>query len=107
MKFSVLNAVSMMFAVSLLTANSCQADDQAISLQSKRLNSPSKTQSNLEKDGKVYLYIGLKDKEVDRALDTQFDRIENFMFLSVIKTDNNEKSLRTKTGELLLESDDC
>ena len=95
---------------SLGVSNLSYADNAGLTIhntQIKRLVSPSFIQSKYEKKGKVYLYVGLKDKEVDRVLDQQFDRIENFMFASIIKTDKFENPMRNKKGELLLESDDC
>ena len=76
-------------------------------IQQKRLTAPTKHQVHYEKQGKVYVYIGIKDKIVDKIMDANFDRIENFTFFSTISTDKNERPLRDKHGELILESDDC
>jgi len=56
-------------------------------VQYKRLITPSNQQTKKESEGKVYLYIAMKDKEVEKVLDSDFDRIENFLFMSVIVTD--------------------
>ena len=45
--------------------------------QEKRLLSPSVVQQRAERQGSVYLYEGLYEDSVDRALDTQFGRIQN------------------------------
>ena len=112
MRFLSKPAITITFAISFFMAHSAYANESERNInihniQAKRLMTPSSIQSKYEKKGKVYMYIGMKDKEVDRALDAEFDRIENFMFVSVVKTDKNAKSLRNKSGELILESDDC
>ena len=110
MHYLVKISLSALGLVSCATSFTSYADDSLSkihNIQAKRLISPSAVQAKYEQKGKVYLYVGLKDKQVDRALDQQFDRIENFMFASIIKTDQFERALRNKKGELLLESDDC
>jgi len=101
--------VGISFFTSVFISQSYAADQTASihNIQYKRLSSPSSIQKKYEKKGKVYLYIGLKDKEVDRILDKQFERIENFMFVSVLTTDKNENPIRDVNGKLILESDDC
>ena len=102
--------VTITLSICIFMANSSYASEKDTTIhniQAKRLMAPSSVQTKFEKKGKVYMYIGMKDKEVDRALDDEFDRIENFMFVSVVRTDKNQKSLRNVTGELILESDDC
>jgi len=76
-------------------------------VQYKRLTAPSNYQTRKESEGKVYLYIGMKDKEVEKVLDSDFDRIENFLFMSVIVTDKTGSPSRNKQGQIILESDDC
>ena len=76
-------------------------------VQYKRLTTPSNQQTKKESEGKVYLYIGMKDKEVEKVLDSDFDRIENFLFMSVIVTGKTGSPSRNKQGQIVLESDDC
>ena len=45
------------------------------------LFSPSKAVLLAEKRGRVTIYDGLEHRVVDRALDTQFGRIDNMMFV--------------------------
>ena len=70
---------------------------------------PEKSKSeNLEDKYDVFIYRGVKDKDVERFLDTQFDRIEHAMFTGTIITDKNGIPMRDKkTGEILKEDGDC
>lgn len=51
--------------------------------QERKLFAPSATQQRLERQGRVYIYDGLHEDTVDRALDAGFDRVENMMFIGV------------------------
>ena len=55
--------------------------------QERRLLAPSGPQLAAERRGRVVLYDGLDERLVDRALDTQFARVENMMFVGVRHTD--------------------
>ena len=74
--------------------------------QLKRLLNPSAYQARREQNQKVYVYVGLHDKDVDKAMDKYFDRIESFLFASTIVTDKRGKPVY-KNGQLVTESDDC
>ena len=61
-----------------------------------------------EKNGSVFIYDGIKDKQVDMAMDQQFDRIESMMFTRVVITDESGNALRDpSTGEVLVQDDGC
>jgi len=66
--------------------------------QELRLLEPSATQQRTEKQGRVYIYDGLHEATVDHALEGQFGRIENMMFVGVRHT--------TDAGEEVAD-DDC
>lgn len=73
-----------------------------------RLFAPNEQQRELERKGQVVIYDGLYDTEVNRAMETQFERIEYMMFVGTIITDENgEPEHDTNTGELMKEDDDC
>ena len=55
--------------------------------QEQRLLAPSGPQLSTEQRGRVVIYDGLDEALVDRALDTQFARVENMMFIRVRHTD--------------------
>ena len=54
--------------------------------QRNQLLNPSAGQLKAERRGRVAIYDGLHESTVDRALDTQFGRIENMMFIRVAHT---------------------
>ena len=51
-----------------------------------QLLNPSAGQIKAEQRGRVAIYDGLHESTVDRALDSQFGRIENMMFVRVTHT---------------------
>lgn len=94
-----------LIAVSLGSAGPTQAAD---SWQEKMLFSPTSSQIELEKRGRVMIYDGLTDTQVARAMDAQFDRIESMMFVRTIATNSEGKILRNeKTGDVVVEDDGC
>jgi hypothetical protein len=55
--------------------------------QERRLLAPSERQLSSERSGRVIIYDGLDERLVDSALDTQFGRVENMMFVGVRHTE--------------------
>jgi hypothetical protein len=66
--------------------------------QQNMLFNPSQSLLNAESRGRVTIYDGLENSQVDRALDTQFGRIDKMMFIRTRHT------LEDGTVE---EDDDC
>ena len=76
--------------------------------QRERLFDPSQRQLTLEKKGKVFVYVGLTDRDVARALDEEFDRVDSMMFANTIVTDEEGEPERDEeTGEVVVEDDGC
>jgi len=75
-------------------------------IQLNRLMRPSNQQIKHEEAQRVYIYIGMKDIDIDRAMDTQFERIEKFLFAATIVTDKHGKALHAK-GHIITEDDGC
>jgi hypothetical protein len=55
--------------------------------QVRRLMQPTPAEIEREKKGEVFIYENLKDTEVKAALQQQFNRIQNMMFVGTVKTD--------------------
>ena len=76
--------------------------------QVRRLMQPSPYELKKERRGSVYIYDGLTEREVETALDTNFDRIQHMMFMGTVRTDASGQPLRdTATGQLIQESGGC
>ena len=62
----------------LLTTTAVSAADE---YQHRMLFTPSESTLRAEAKGRVMIYDGLERKTVDRAMDEQFGRIDNMMFV--------------------------
>ena len=94
-----------LLTVLLASAGSVQA---AENWQERMLFNPSESQLDLEKRGRVMIYDGMTSKQVARALDTQFDRIQSMMFVRTVVTDaEGEIQHDPETGTVLVEDDGC
>ena len=67
--------------------------------QLEMIHDPSAAQIKVEERGRVYIYDGLHDTEVKLAMDTQFDRLDNMMFVRT--------KVETPEGKTETEDDGC
>jgi len=99
-------SVPMIFSLLVLAHSSPIQAGQ--SWQEKMLFNPPTSQLEREKRGSIMIYDGLRDSQITRALDTQFDRIQSMMFICTIVTDSAGEALHDKeTGEVVVENDGC
>ena len=105
----MIHSLLIVLAMSSLFSNSTMAgDDPARNWQLSLLFNPGEQQYKMENRGRVFIYDGLRDTEVERALDEQYDRVESMMFVNTVITDEDGEPLRDKnTGEMLVENDGC
>jgi hypothetical protein len=54
--------------------------------QQAMLHNPSAAQLKMERRGRVFIYDGLEETEVNQAMDTQFGRLDSMMFIRTKKT---------------------
>ncbi|QVL48594.1 MAG: hypothetical protein KFB96_23965 [Thiocapsa sp.] len=96
----------LLVAFSCVTVAAAAADVSDIDL--RRLFEPSTGERAAEAKGGIYIYEGLRDIDVQRAMDEQFGRVENMMFIGTIKTDETGKTARDpKTGAAVTSDDGC
>lgn len=69
--------------------------------QERRLLQPSDSQRRQERRGTVFIYDGLDHGTVQRAMDQNFDRIQNMMFTRI------HHLPPTATGPAVVENDGC
>ena len=85
MKTLTLTGVLLTVAASLLATETGVAAPQ--DWQERRLLDPTPQQRVAELGGQVMIYDGLHERAVNRALDSQFGRIQNMMFIRVKHTE--------------------
>lgn len=89
-------------------ASAFDADTALHNWQVRRLMQPTQRELRDEAAGKIYIYDGLTDREVEQALDGHFERIGSMMFMGTVKTDEAGKVLMdAQTGKPLQESGGC
>lgn len=112
-KAAVLHSITIALALGLNGSQKmAHADELALfqaveKWQMNRLFKPTHAQRNYEHNGDVVIYDGLKDITVERAIDENFDRMQNMMFTRVILTDENGQPKRGDDGEVLVADDGC
>ena len=113
MKFTLMFPVGAMAVILLSFANpgigkDLDPDKALHDWRMQRLMEPSPRDLEKERKGSVYIYDGLTEREVDAALETQFARIQNMMFVGTVKTDTRGEPLQENaTGQYVQESGGC
>lgn len=98
-----------LLALGIGAAGSASAESPAArAWKVNRLMNPGDGDRAIEAKGRVMIYSGLTDREVELAMDEHFDRIENMMFVRTVVTDDEGQARRVpQTNELVVESDGC
>lgn len=99
--------VAAMLAALVLSTPAAAAADVA-EIELRRLFEPTEAELAAESKGRIYIYDGLRDVDIQRALDQEFERVESMMFIRSRKTDESGKVERNpQTGEEVVEDDGC
>jgi hypothetical protein len=77
------SAVPVLFLAGLACTASAASPFKYDSWQERRLMEPNQVERKHESRGKVFIYDGLEADKIDRAMDENFDRIDNMMFTRV------------------------
>lgn len=97
-------AVTAVFASTLSAAPGADVSDYEL----RRLFAPTEAELAQEHDGRIYIYEGLRDVEIRRAMREEFERVEHMMFIREKRTDEHgEVKTDPATGEDLVEDDGC
>ena len=92
-------SVSTVIITSMLLALATMPAKAMDNYQYKTLFAPSDYTLKAEANGRVMIYDGLTSKTIDKAMDEQFNRIENMMFVRIIHEQDD--------GEYYVEDDGC
>jgi len=77
-------------------------------IEKRRLFEPTDAELQQEAKGRIYIYDGLHDTDIARAMDEEFARVENMMFIRVRNTDKNGAPLTDPgTGVPVVQDDGC
>lgn len=76
--------------------------------QVNRLFKPTENQKQKEvRNGQIMIYDGLRDTTVAKALNSNFDRIQNMMFTRVVVTKISGQPEVDEFGNAVVEDDGC
>ena len=93
---------------SVISFSTLADDDPQQRWQLSLLFNPGDHQYEMERRGRIFIYDGLRDTDIEQALDEQYDRIEGMMFVNTVVTGDDGVPLTDpETGELLVENDGC
>jgi hypothetical protein len=77
-------------------------------IELRRLFEPTVAEQRAETSGRIYIYESLRESDVSRAMEEEFDRVENMMFIRVKQTDEKGREVKDKeTGAPVMQDDGC
>jgi hypothetical protein len=102
-------ALALLSTCASLASHSVLGDSRAVQeWQRERIFDPSANVIQQESAGRVFIFEGMLASDIDKAMQTQFDRIDSMMFIRTIPTDDNGQPKKNpSTGKVLVLDDDC
>ena len=92
----------------LFGASTVATGEDVRDIELRRLFEPTPAEQRAEASGRIYIYEGLRETDVARAMEEEFDRVESMMFIRVKKTDKTGETLKDpETGYAVVEDDGC
>jgi len=85
--------LGLVFGITLATLTvsaAVPADDWQV----RRLMQPSQLERARELTGSVFIYDGLHSRQIDTAVDRNFERMENMMFIRVKKGSGDDEEVQ-------------
>lgn len=93
-------------AVLIVGTADAQSDDRTWQLE--KVFNPKSQDLAREARGRVFIYDGLRDTDIEQALESEFERVGSMMFVRTVITDRSGDPLRDETsGSYVTEDDDC
>lgn len=74
-------AVGILLPITLLFQLSPALQAEEADWQLRRLMQPTPQERQRDVEGRIFIYDGLHEKDIHRALDTEFERVESMMFV--------------------------
>ena len=95
----VIISVSTAIIINMLLVLASRPVHAMDSYQYKSLFTPSEFTLKAEAKGRIMIYDGMTSKTIDKAMNEQFDRIDNMMFVRIVHEQED--------GEYYVEEDGC
>jgi len=86
-------------------ATSTGGADEIREIEMRRLFHPNPSELEAEANGRIYIYDGLTSKDMERAMDEEFARVDNMMFIRT-KTPKISPTPKDSAVEYEYQSDD-
>lgn len=86
--------MALLLGVVFLGVSSIVSAADVREIELRRLFEPTPSELAQEEKGRIYIYDGLRDKDVQRAMEQEFDRVENMMFIREKKDRPNRGSTK-------------
>lgn len=93
------NNITIAITLSCLMWGSSALSAREANWQIEMIHEPSAAQLKVEQKGRIYIYDGLDDADVELAMNNQFDRLDNMMFVRT--------QVVTPEGETETDDDGC
>jgi hypothetical protein len=92
----------------LMCYSAVAASGDVEEIELRRLFEPTMAERADEAGGRIYIYDGVRDRDIRRAMDEEFERVDSMMFIRTRKTDTDGNIERDQqTGEVMVEDDGC
>ena len=74
----------------------------------RRLFEPTPAELQAERAGRIYIYEGLRDTDIKRAMEEEFDRVKSMMFIRAKRAlPRGQANQNPDTDVAYIQDDDC